>query len=254
MSRLASLLLLLTAACASAPDPVSTERAPSPTAAAPPDTAGTEAGTDASDDDERFDLLVREDFFAGLLEADEAALERAMRLCEETLARDPDHAQAMVWHGAGVILRARAAFQAHRRDEGIRLWQQGLAEMDRAVELAPDDVGTRIPRGATLLAAAPFVPEAQRIALLDKGLSDYEEVLRLQQPYFDRLSRHARSQLLHGLADGWHRRGDTERARAYFARLAEVAGDSAYGERARAYLAGDTAPRPMACGGCHAAP
>lgn len=201
---------------------------------------------------ERFDMLVRDDFFAGLLENDQAALDRAMKLCEDTLARDPKHAEAMVWHGGGLILRAGSAFRAGQKDQGMTLWIDGMKEMDRAVAIAPDEVGTRIPRGAVLLAASPFVPEPQRSQLLDKGLGDYEHVLALQKGHFDRLSRHARTQLLFGLADGWNRRGDKDRARTYFERVREIAGTSAYGKRAQAYLAGQTDPAPVACGGCHA--
>jgi hypothetical protein len=175
-----------------------------------------------------------------------------MKLCEDTLARDPNHAEAMVWHGGGLILRAGNAFRSGDRATGGRLWTQGLAEMDRAVELAPDSVGTRIPRGSVLLVVAQFAPEPARTAILDKGIGDYERTLELQKDEFGQLSRHARSQLLYGLADGWQRRGDQARARGYYQRLARVAGDSAYGQRARAYLAGDTAPRKMQCAGCHA--
>ncbi len=201
---------------------------------------------------ERFDLLVRDDFFAGLLENDQAALDRGMKLCEDTLAKNPRHAEAMVWHGGGLVMRAGIAFRAGQQDQGMKLWMQGMGEMDRAVSLAPDEVGTRIPRGAVLLAASPFVPEPERTRLLDKGLGDYERVLALQKDHFDRLGRHARTQLLFGLADGWNRRGDQAKARVYFERVRDVAAGTAYGKRAEAFLAGQTAPAPVACGGCHA--
>jgi hypothetical protein len=234
MNRPRLLLLVLVTACGSSAAP---ERH---TAAPPPKP-------------ERFDMLVRDDFFAGLLEDDQAALDRAMKLCEDTLRRDPRHAEAMVWHGGGLILRAGAAFRAGQRERGMGLWSEGLSEMDRAVALAPDEVGTRIPRGATLLAVSPFVPEPERTRLLDKGLGDYERVLQLQKDHFARLPRHARTQLLFGLADGWNRRGDQERARGYFERVRQVAAGTPYGDRADAFLAGKTEPAPVACGGCHAA-
>jgi len=235
-------LLALLAACGGSAAPPPAHTAAARPAAAPPAAARAE----------RFDLLVRDDFFAGLLENDQAALDRAMKFCEDTLARDPQHSEAMVWHGGGLILRAGAAFRAGRQDQGMKLWTDGMAEMDRAVALAPDNVGTRIPRGAVLLAASPFVPEPERTRLLDKGLGDYERVLELQKAHFDRLSRHARTQLLFGLADGWNRRGDKERARVYFERVRTIAGKSPYGLRAEAFLAGDTKPAALACGGCHA--
>ena len=158
----------------------------------------------------------------------------------------------MVWHGAALVVRSSAAFRDGKQEEGAALWARGLAEMDRAVALEPDEVGTRIPRGATLMAIAQFVPEPERSRLLATGVDDYERALALQKDDLDRLSTHGRSQLLFGLADGWHRRGDKAKAKAYYARLSKVAGTSPYGVRARAYLAGDTAPKPMACGGCHA--
>ena len=242
---LPSLALVLVSACAGpaatpAPKAASAAKAPPAAAAAAPPK------------EERFDLLVRDDFFAGLLENDTAALDRAMKFCEDTLARDPKHSEAMVWHGGGLILRAGAAFRAGKKDEGMALWIEGMAEMDRAVALAPDSIGTRIPRGAVLLSASPFVPEPERSRLLDKGLGDYERVLALQSATFDTLSRHARTQLLFGLADGWSRRGDQAKARGYFERVRDIAGGNAYGKRAAAYLAGDTNPAPIACGGCHA--
>jgi hypothetical protein len=241
----ASLWLVVIAACAGpAAAPQSTTRP----AAAPP----AKAAPAPDPKEERFDLLVRDDFFAALLENDPVALDRAMKLCEDTLARDPKHSEAMVWHGGGLILRAGTAFRAGKKDDGMKLWMAGMEEMDRAVLLAPDSIGTRIPRGAVLLAASPFVPEPERSRLLDKGIGDYERVLQLQSAYFDTLSRHARTQLLFGLADGWSRRGDQARARGYFERVREIAGGNAYGKRAAAYLAGDTSPAPVACGGCHA--
>ncbi len=247
------LLLLGSPGCGAADKPASAP-APSPAArAAPPPAAAAPASTAAAaDKEERFDLIVRDDFFAGLLEQDSAALDRGMKVCEDTLARDPNHSEAMVWHGGGLIMKAGNAFRTGDRATGGKLWTQGLAEMDRAVEIAPESIGTRIPRGAVLLAVAGFTPEPTRTSLLDKALGDYEKVLSLQKDEFDQLTVHARSQLLYGLADGWHRRGDKTRARGYYERLGRVAGDSAYGKRARAYLAGDTKPRQMACGGCHA--
>lgn len=235
-----SFILLLASACSgSAAAPAPAPRA----AAAPPPAAGKA---------ERFDLLVRDDFFAALLENDPAALDRAMKLCEDTLARDPRHSEAMVWHGGGLILRAGVAFRAGRKEEGMKLWTGGMEEMDRAVAIAPDSIGTRIPRGAVLLAASPFVPEPERTRLLDKGLGDYERVLQLQSGYFEKLSRHARTQLLFGLADGWNRRGDQAKARGYYERVRQVAAGTPYAARADAFLAGDTRPAPIACGGCHA--
>src|SRR4029453_7936933 len=65
----------------------------------------------------RFDELVRADFFAGI-GGDEARLAKAMKLCEDTLAKAPRHAEAMAWHGSGLLFRAGQAFQRGNVSEG----------------------------------------------------------------------------------------------------------------------------------------
>jgi len=47
---------------------------------------------------QRFDLRVREDFFSGM-DGDNVAFDRAMKLIDDTLAREPDHAEVLVWRG-----------------------------------------------------------------------------------------------------------------------------------------------------------
>ena len=86
----------------------------------------------------RVDDLVRADFFAGFA-GNADALERGMRLTEE-LEADPGNAPARVWHGAGTFFRSGAAFETGDFRTGIALWEQGLTEMARAVEMAPDDI------------------------------------------------------------------------------------------------------------------
>src|SRR5579872_3925895 len=90
------------------------------------------AGVLASQD--RFDLKVRNYFFAGFA-GDKAALEKGMQMCEEALAADPKNAQALVWHGSGLLFQAGPAFQAGDQQRGGQLWARGVKEMDQAVEI-----------------------------------------------------------------------------------------------------------------------
>ena len=48
--------------------------------------------------------------FAGM-DGDTAAFDRAMKLIADTLAREPDHAEALVWRGDGRLFLAGQAFQ-----------------------------------------------------------------------------------------------------------------------------------------------
>jgi tetratricopeptide (TPR) repeat protein len=229
-------LLVLLAACAS------TQPAPVATPAAPP-----KAPADA----ERFDFKVRQDFFDGM-RGDAAALDRAQKLCEDTLARNPNHAEAMVWHGAALAARSREAFQRGDRDAGMALYTKALGEMDHAVELAPQSVGVRIPRGAVYLAMAPHVPEPERAKLAERGVSDYEATLAAQASYFSTLSLHSREQLLYGLTDGYAMLGQTDKARATYERMQHDAAGSELLPRAAERAAGHEVAGNAPCEQCHA--
>src|SRR3982750_4255217 len=102
---------------------------------------------------ERFDMFVREDFFAGMM-GDEARLNRGMKFCEQILATNPRHAEALVWHGGGLLARASRAYARGDAALGDRLWKQGLEEMNDAVTFEPDNMGVKIGRSATLIGLA----------------------------------------------------------------------------------------------------
>jgi hypothetical protein len=199
----------------------------------------------------RYDELVRADFFAGVA-GDPTAFNRAMTRIEETLAQDPRHAEALVWHGSGVLFQAGQHFQKGEFQKGAELWERGLGEMNAAVEMESENVGVLIPRGATLLEASRSIPD-QTVSrsLLLRGIADYERVLDLQASYFTSLSVHARGELLFGLAEGLHRSGDRERSRLYWERLINETQGSVYAVRAAEWLKESAPVTRTGCVGCH---
>jgi tetratricopeptide (TPR) repeat protein len=202
----------------------------------------------------RFDMMVRTDFFAGFA-GDEARLQRAMDTCERTLAEDPKHAEAMVWHGSGLFFQARAAFRQGDTARGLEMYGRGLKEMDDAVALAPNNVGVLIARGAVLLTGTRFMPPDQAAPLIQKAVGDYENTLTLQTSsgQFGELGDHPKGELLFGLAEGYSRLGQLEKARVYFERLVKDAGGSGHVPQAQAFLATGTPPavQGLGCVGCH---
>lgn len=202
----------------------------------------------------RFDMVVRTDFFAGF-GGDQARLTHGMEVCEQTLAVNPRHAEALVWHGAGLAFQGGMAFQRGDAQTGMDLWSRGLGEMDQAVALEPDNVAVRIPRGAMLLQATRNLQPAMAKPLIETALSDYEKTLALQTAsgVFATLGSHPRGELLFGLAEGYARLGDTDKARMYFERLVSDAPESGQTPKAREWMAGGSLPaaRGMTCVGCH---
>ena len=201
---------------------------------------------------ERFDLKVRNDFFAGYA-GDKEALARGMKACEAALAADPKNAEAMVWHGSGVLVGAQGLFAAGDSQHGMTEWMRGLQEMQAAVDLAPDNVGVRIPRGAVLLTASRYLPDAGMAKpLIVEGVSDYQRTYDLQKEHFATLGTHPRGELLMGLADGYSRLGDQEKAAAYFDEISTTLPGTAYAKRASAWKLTKSLPAEQTgCVGCH---
>ena len=202
---------------------------------------------------ERFDYVVRDDFFAGL-RGDTARLDRAMKVCEDLLAKNPRHAEALVWHGAALMIQAGQAFQRGDGDAARALSNRGVGEMEAAVTIAPADPGVLVPRGTVLSAAARNVRDSERAtAFLRTAVGDYEKAVGVQTPSFPQMSEHARGELLGGLADGWQRLGDEDRARGYLTRMVAELPGSPYADAATKWLA----LKPMrggpslTCVGCH---
>lgn len=226
------LLLATLVACATTQPPP-----PAPVAAAPAKP-------------ERFEFKVRQDFFDGM-RGDAAALDRAQKVCEDTLAKNPNHAEALVWHGAALAARSRDAFAKGDRAKGMELYQKGTGEMDHAVELAPTSPGVRIPRGAIYLAMAHFVPQPEQTRLVKEGVSDYETTLVAQSAIFKTLTMHSREQLLYGLTDGYAMLGDTDKARETYERMQKDAAGSELLTRAAERAAGHEVKGDTPCEQCH---
>jgi tetratricopeptide (TPR) repeat protein len=200
---------------------------------------------------DRFDLQVRGAMFNGF-DGDEEAFDRAMALCEQRLAANPDDPEPLVWHGAGLMFRAGRAFMAGGREQGIAFARQGQEEMNRAVTLAPEAIGVLIPRGAVLLGAAKGMPDGARARdYLRVAIGDFEKALNLQRPYLAKLSTHAKGELLGALADGWARLDDTEKSRVYLQQVMDELPDSKYAVAAKARLANSADRNPITCLGCH---
>jgi tetratricopeptide (TPR) repeat protein len=201
---------------------------------------------------QRFDYLVRADFFAGFA-GDEARFKRAMEICEQTLAENPKHAEALVWHGSGLLMQSGAAFLKSDIATGRAWFDRGLKEMNDAVELAPDNVAVLIPRAATLFEATKNMPVDVARPLLQSAVSHYKHVLEIQAPIFSTLGDHPKGELLFGLAEGSARLGDLEKARNYFERLTKDAPTSGQVPKARQWIETGTLPasKGPSCVGCH---
>jgi hypothetical protein len=200
----------------------------------------------------RFDALVREDFFAGMT-GDSARFDRAMATCEQALARDSKNAPALVWHGAGLMVRSGIAFRQGHIEEGTTLRASAMREMNEANTMQPRDIQVLIPRAAILLASARYAPQPQARDMAATAAADYEQVLELEAPWWASLATHPRGELLGGLATAYRLSGNADKATIYLRRLSSELPGSVYDRKAQAWLADLSALKQddHFCLGCH---
>lgn len=200
--------------------------------------------------EERFDEQIRGMFFAGF-SGNQEMLDKGLKACEEVLAKNPKHAEALVWHGSGLFYQSGQLFQKGDQQKGIEVYMRGMAEMDKAVALEPENLGVRIPRAAVLMSAATNSKGPQAKMFAQKALEDYEWSLARQGDLSD-LGTHPKGELLQGLGNGYRVMGDLEKAKTFFARLEKEMPDTAYAKRAIKFReTGSLEARETTCIGCH---
>jgi len=201
---------------------------------------------------ERFDLLVRDDLFAGF-NGDGAALAKGLKACEAALAKNPKHAEALVWRGAVRVFQSGPLFQAAKVADGIKLYTAGLKDMDDAVKLEPTNAGVRIPRAAVLMPASAGMPDAMAKPLWETVRGDFEAIHEFQKDDLHKLGTHPRGELRMGLADVYRKLKQADKAKAQLDAVVKELPGSKYAARAKEWLAAKPdAKLSHSCIGCHA--
>jgi hypothetical protein len=192
----------------------------------------------------------------GALTGDLERVNRGMRTVEAILSKNPRNPDAKVMHGNGLAAQAGEGFRKGDMANALKLWQAAIDEMAEAVELAPDSLFVRARRGVFMLTASRSTPPQMGKPLLQLGVADFEKILEIRdrEKSFAGRSVHQRGELLTGLADGWNRMGNPEKARTYFERVTRDMKGTVYEQKATAWLEGKSesaTPDFFACTGCH---
>jgi tetratricopeptide (TPR) repeat protein len=180
--------------------------------------------------------------------------EALMKEVDAALAANPSNPYARFLHGVGLARRSMDAIQRQDFKRATGLWEQGLAELDTARNLAPDTEKIIGSRAALLISTSRQMPDGVERAFLPSVAADFEKVLRAWDTDGRMRSVHERGELLTGLAESLARTGQEERARAFFDRILSDLPDSVYATRARQWLDGSPESRKpsfFTCVGCH---
>ncbi len=204
----------------------------------------------------RFDDCVRDDAFAAY-SGDADALDRFWCRLEVHLEHDRDHAQALSWRGGLYLYLSGFAFRASDFTQGQHLENMGYADLERSIELAPNDLGVRIQHMITLANTVRWTRGAQKIMAIEQAQRDLDVRMHLTPKPF---SDHARGEVWAIRVQLQKARVDTA-ARAFVEqqrdKLVELLSDMAadtkgtvYAQAAECWSAGFFAA-PIGCHGCH---
>lgn len=179
--------------------------------------------------------LVAKDFSAGMA-GDQAALNRVLATCDSLLQKQPKAAAPRAVQGSCWLCSAGQAYRQGNWQQGQQLYQRGLARMDEAVSLAPNDPEVLMTRGMALIGCGLNDPRPEtRTPLLTKGTGDLSAVA--QQPGCTKWPAAERGRLLLMLGDGLAELGRTDQARSHYQRVARECAGTYFAQEANKRLA-----------------
>ena len=158
---------------------------------------------------------------------DGAALKKAQEHLDRALTLAPDDPEVLMLHGSMLVLKGRDATLPVMK---MRHVQNGLKEMDRAVELAPMNFGIRYQRGAYCLNLPDMF---QRTGT---AVEDFEHLLTMAKHAPDKLSSEDVAGIRLNLAQAKLKAGRVEEARALLESIRTDMPGTAYASQASAML------------------
>jgi tetratricopeptide (TPR) repeat protein len=164
-------------------------------------------------------------------------LARARSVLQRALVLEPDNAQAIAWYGASL---AAEALYEHPPLKRMGFIADGLAELDRAVRVAPDDPMARLVRLNVCLGLPPF---ARRQGSMREDATRLLELARTHPREVDPILPFVYQRA----GDAFARLGEPERARQLWqAALAEMPDGSPIFEEISSQIAALGASGPHA--------
>jgi tetratricopeptide (TPR) repeat protein len=161
-------------------------------------------------------------------QGDKEAVNKAADYLEKLIELNPGHAEAHCWYGSVLTLKGRDAWFPLSKANYVN---KGMAEMDKAVSLAQDNIRIRMIRAANGLALPDMFNRLQTV------VSDYEYLKNKEKEKPGSLDSKAYYSVLFNLGRAYSQKGDYGKSRETFHQIIEMAPDSELAKSAREKLA-----------------
>jgi len=203
----------------------------------------------------RVETLLREDFFAGLLDDDLDRLARAEKNIELLLEQRPnDKPTLLALKGGVAMLRAVRAHEAKHSEEFERKYAQALDILAEAKKAGPEDIRVAAITGGMYAMLADRLPESKRAKAWSTSYDSYKTLWKNQSAAIEKLPLHLRGELLGGLAQSAQRTGRTKELSSWLDKIQAAAPDSPYARMAARWKEDPkaAATERITCLTCHA--
>lgn len=161
------------------------------------------------------------------VEGDKKAVKEAFNYLERSCQLDPKDPLTLGYLGSTETLKARDTWNPINK---IGFVKQGVKKIDKAIEMAPDEISLRFLRANNSLALPSFFHR-------DKfAKEDFEYLLRLSKKHPEKFDKDALSGTYLGLGMVYKREEDILRARELWKKVIEVNPDSRDAEEAERML------------------
>lgn len=184
-----------------------------------------EAKLKANPDDQSMLMELGRAYYDLVASGDEGAVDKGFRCFDRLLALDSTNAVALVYRGSLWTQRARESRWPPTKLKNLK---RGGDEMDRAVEMAPDNITIRLVRGINCLGLPQY---ANR---LSEALEDFLVILK--HPDFPDQTKELKALVFFYGGVAMKRADDYEKARELFKRAIAILPDSDFARRAQQEL------------------
>ena len=161
------------------------------------------------------------------VEGDRKAVKRAKNLFEKLLELEPQNTEALAWYGSVLTLKGRDVLFPVSK---LSYVNNGIEKMDKAVELAPDNINVRMVKAHNSL-NLPGIFHRIEIAV-----TDFEHLLTLREKRQEEFSKSLLAKIFLGLGSAYKRKEDMVKARENWRKAVEVLPDSREADMAKKLL------------------
>ena len=183
----------------------------------PEDTATLEKQLKTSPDNPELLLKLGRIYYSRGAGGDKTAVKKSADYLEKLIELTPDHAGAHYWYGSALVLKGRDALFPLSK---ISFVNKGIAELDEAVSLAPENINIRIGRAANGLALPDMFNRMETV------LADYEYLKRMETEKPGSLNPQTYLSVLFNLGRAYARVGNHEKSLENLNMVIRMAPDS----------------------------